>query len=491
MASARVTRFSALRKRGARAFSSAQQDVIIVGGGPGGYVAAIKSAQLGLKTTCVEGRGSLGGTCLNVGCIPSKSLLNNSHLYHVATHEFAKRGIKVDGTISVDLESMMKEKSKSVTTLCKGIEGLFKKNKVTYSKGWGKITGANEVTVSKEDGSTEKLTAKNIVIATGSESTPLPGLDIDEKTIVTSTGALEFDSIPEHLVVVGGGVIGLEMGSVWKRLGSKVTVVEFLDGICPGTDREIATNFMKILKKQGLQFKLGTAVQSATKTADGVEVKVKNKKGEEETIQCDKVLCSIGRRPFTEGLGLEEMGVAMEGPGMRQVKVNDHWQSTTHPSIYAIGDVIKGPQLAHKAEEEGIAVAEILSGKPGHVNYNAIPGVIYTHPEVASVGKTEEELKEAGVDFKKGVFPMLANSRAKTIDDADGLVKILTDKATDRVLGVHMVGAGAGEIIQEGCIGIEYGASAEDLARTCHAHPTLSEAFKEACMAAYDKPIHF
>lgn len=484
---------SGLRTKGARAFSTGQQDVVVIGGGPGGYVAAIKAAQLGLKTTCVEGRGALGGTCLNVGCIPSKSLLNNSHLYHQATHEFAKRGIKVEGSLSVDLEAMMKAKGDSVKGLTQGIAGLFKKNKVTYSKGWGKITGANEVTVSKADGSSEVISAKNIVIATGSEPSTLPGIEIDEKTVVSSTGALDFDKIPDHLVVVGAGVIGLELGSVWSRLGAKVTVVEPLDRVCPGIDLEVAKNFQKILKKQGLAFKMGTFVTGTDIQSDGtVNCSLKNaKSGETETLACDKVLIATGRRPFTDGLGLKEMGIAMDGPKDSQVEVNDHWQSTSHPSIYAIGDVIKGQMLAHKAEEEGIAVAEILSGKPGHVNYNAIPGVIYTHPEVACVGQTEEELKEAGIEFTKGVFPMMANSRARCNDDADGLVKVLADKKTDKILGVHIVGASAGEIIQEGCIGMEYGASAEDLARTCHAHPTLSEAFKEACMAAYDKPIHF
>jgi len=471
-----------------RRFSAAAElDVVVVGGGPGGYVCAIKAAQLGLKTACVEGRGTLGGTCLNVGCIPSKALLHNSHLYHEALHDFAGRGIKLQG-VELDLPAMMGAKSKSIKQLTGGIEFLFKKNKVTYAKGWGKITGPNEVTVNKADGTSEVLRAKNIVIATGSESTPLPGVEVDEKMIVTSTGALEFDSVPESMLVVGGGVIGLEMGSVWSRLGSKVECVEFLDRILPGIDDEVAKETQKILKKQGFKFTLGTKVTACRIVGDSVEVDMESRDGsKKETKIFSKVLVSIGRRPFTEGLGLEEQGVAMEG---RMVAINDHWQSTTHSGIWGIGDVVKGAMLAHKAEEEGIAVAEMIAGKPGHVNYNAIPGVIYTFPEIASVGKTEEELKAEGVKYVKGKFGMGANSRAKTVDQAVGFVKVLCEAETDRMLGCHIIGPNAGEMIAEGAIALEYGASSEDIARTCHAHPTLSEAFKEACLATHASAIH-
>merc|ERR1719461_598719 len=471
-----------------RYFSSAPQyDAAVIGGGPGGYVAAIKAAQLGLKTACVEGRGTLGGTCLNVGCIPSKALLHNSHLYHEAKTEFAERGIKCSG-IELDLDAMMGAKSKSVKQLTAGIEFLFKKNKVTYVKGWGKVTGNNEVSVSMSDGSTQTLSTKNIVLATGSESTPLPGVEIDEKYIVTSTGALEFDAVPENMLVVGAGVIGLEMGSVWSRLGSNVEVVEFLDRCLPGMDDEVAKETQKFLKKQGLKFTMKHAVKSANVVNGKVEVAMESRdKGTTETKTYDKVLIAIGRRPYTQGLGLEEMGVAMSG---RQVETNSHWQSTSHPTIYGIGDVIKGAMLAHKAEEEGIAVAEMLAGKPGHVNYEAIPGVIYTFPEVASIGKTEEELKAAGVKYKKGKFTMGANSRAKTINQAQGFVKVLSDEETDRMLGAHIIGPNAGEMIAEAAIALEYGASSEDIARTCHAHPTMSEAFKEACLATYSSAIH-
>jgi len=474
--------------RSRRCFSTAQQqDVVIIGGGPGGYVAAIKAAQLGLKVTTVEGRGKLGGTCLNVGCIPSKALLHNSHLFHEAKHDFAKRGI-ICSDVQLDLGALMASKEKSVKGLTSGIEGLFKKNKVTYSKGWGKITGPNEVSVTAMDGSVQKISAKDIIIATGSEATPLPGVTCDEQMIVSSTGALSFDSVPDRLLVVGAGVIGLELGSVWGKLGSKVDVVEAIDRILPGTDAEIAKESQKFLKKQGMSFQFNTFVKGCQVVGNEVHVAMESKDGSKETKVYDKVLIAIGRRPYTEGLGLEEMGITMEG---RQVATNDHWQSTSHPNIYGIGDVIKGPMLAHKAEEEGIAVAEMLANKPGHVNYDAIPSVVYTHPEIAWVGKNEEELKAAGVKYTVGKFPFMANSRARTNDDAQGLVKILSDKETDRMLGVHIVGANAGEMIAEGVIAIEYGASSEDIARTCHAHPTLSEAFKEACMAAHGKPIHF
>jgi len=478
------------RSQQTRKFAAAvEKDVVVVGGGPAGYVAAIKCAQLGLSTTCIEGRGKLGGTCLNVGCIPSKALLHNSHLYHQAIHEFKERGIDVDpNAIKVNLPQMLKAKEKAVSGLTGGIEGLFKKNKVEYVKGWGKITKSNEVTVSTPDGAHTTVSAKNIVIATGSEVVPLKNVEVDEKKIVSSTGALSLEKVPETMLVIGAGVIGLELGSVWCRLGAKVEVVEFLDRVCPGTDLEMAKTFQKVLKKQGINFRLSTAVQSATPTATGVDVVVKDvKKGTEQTLSVETVLLAIGRRPNTEGLGLEEMGIKMSG---RMVDINGSFQ-TNIPNIYAVGDVVRGAMLAHKAEEEGIAIAEILAGKHGHVNYDAIPSVIYTHPEFSWIGKNEEELKEAGIAYNVGKFPFMANSRARTNNDADGMIKVLADKATDKLLGVHMLGPSTGEMIAEAAIGMEYGASAEDLARTCHAHPTLSEAVKEACMAAYDKPIHF
>jgi dihydrolipoamide dehydrogenase len=462
-------------------------DVVVIGGGPGGYVAAIKAAQLGMKTACVEMRGSLGGTCLNVGCIPSKALLNASHYYHSAEHDFAKMGIKTTG-LEVDFPQMMKAKEKAIKGLTQGIAGLFKKNKVDYVIGKGAITGPNKVVAALNAGGSQELTADKIIIATGSEPATLPGIDVDEVSIVTSTGALELKEVPKTMIVIGGGVIGLEMGSVYSRLGAEVTVVEFLDRITPGLDAEIATNFKKILTKQGFKFKMGTKCTKATKTADGVVLTVEPAKGgAPEELKADVVLVATGRRPYTDGLGLEALGVEMER-GM--VKADGHFQ-TNIPSIYAIGDAIAGPMLAHKAEEEGIAAVEIISGKAGHVNYGAIPGVIYTHPEVADVGLTEEACKALGKPYNVGKFPFMANSRARTNDDAEGLVKVITDKETDRLLGMHIIGPNAGELIAEGVLGLEYGASSEDIARTCHAHPTLSEAVKEACMAAYDKPIHF
>jgi len=452
-------------------------------------VAAVKAGQLGMKTACIDKRGPPGGTCLNVGCIPSKALLNASHHYHVAQHDFKKYGINVSG-LEIDVKQMLKAKDKAIKGLTSGIEGtLFKKSKVDYLKGFAKLTGPNEITVDMNDDSTETIKAKNIIIATGSDSAQIPGVEVDEKMIVTSTGALEFDKVPEKLVVIGAGVIGLEMGSVWGRLGSEVTVVEFLDRITPGVDSEIAKQFQTILsrKQKLMSFKLGTKVMGAEVVGDKVHLKVApSKGGDEEIMEVDKVLVSIGRVPYLEGLGLDTVGIEMDG---RVIKTNDHLQ-TNVPHIYAIGDCIKGPMLAHKAEEEGIAAIEHMAGLGGHVNYDAIPGVIYTHPELATVGKTEDELKEAGIKYNKGVFPFMANSRARTIDDADGMVKVLADKETDRLLGVHMLGPNAGEMIHEAVVGLEYGASSEDLARTCHAHPTLSEAVKEACMATYDKPIH-
>jgi len=483
-----VTSRATLKHVGRRSFSTGEmQDLVIIGGGPGGYVAAIKAGQLGLKVTCVEKRGALGGTCLNVGCIPSKALLHSSHMYSSAKHDFSKHGIKVDN-LSYDLDVMMKQKLSAVGGLTKGIEGLLKKNKCSYSKGLGRITGPNEVTVDLMEGGTEKIQTKNILIATGSEPVELPFLKYDEKVVVSSTGALSLEKVPKKLTVVGGGVIGLELGSVYSRLGSEVTVVEFMDRICPTMDKEIGAAFQRVLKKQGLVFKMNTKVTSADIRSDGVTLSVEGKDGVASQIDSDVVLVSVGRRPNTDGLQLENVGITLDK--FKRVPVDLATFRTSVPSIYAIGDVIEGPMLAHKAEEEGIACVEMLAGKSGHVNYDAIPGVVYTHPEVADVGKTEEQLKEAGIEYNKGVFPFMANSRARTNDDADGLVKILACKKTDRVLGVHMMGVGAGELIAEAVLAMEYGASSEDIARTCHAHPTLSEAVKEAAMACYDKPIH-
>ncbi|KAJ3035050.1 dihydrolipoamide dehydrogenase precursor [Rhizophlyctis rosea] len=482
------TPFVSISSRG-YASTSGDYDVVVVGGGPGGYVAAIKAAQLGLKTACVEGRGALGGTCLNVGCIPSKSLLHNSHLYHSAKHDFKKRGIEV-GEVSFNLDTMLGQKEKSVKQLTGGIEGLFKKYKAEYFKGWGKITGPNEVSVDGVDGSKSSLKAKNIIIATGSEVTPFPGIEIDEEQIISSTGALSLKKVPEKMVVIGGGVIGLELGSVWGRLGAEVTTVEYLDAIGAGMDADLAKSFQKTLTKQGMKFKLGTKVISAKKNSNGkIDVVVEPAKGgAQETLEVDVVLVAIGRRPFTEGLGLKEVGVETDNRGR---VVTDAEFKTNVPSIRAIGDVIVGPMLAHKAEEEGIAAVEYIAGGHGHVNYGAIPSVIYTYPEVAWVGKNEQEVKTSGVQYKVGSFPFLANSRAKTMDDYEGLIKIISDAETDRILGAHIIGPNAGEMIAEAVLAVEYGASSEDVARTCHAHPTLSEAFKEACMATYNKAIHF
>lgn len=466
-------------------------DVCIVGGGPGGYVAAIKAAQLGLKTVCVDKRGTLGGTCLNVGCIPSKALLQSSHLYELANLDFKKHGIEIEGTVSMNIKKMLKAKDKSVTGLTMGIEGLFKKNKVTYVKGKGSFTGAKEITVDLLDGGSEKIEADHIIIATGSEVTPLPPVPVDNSKfkIVDSTGALDLPTVPKKLAVIGAGVIGLELGSVWRRLGAEVTVIEFMDRIVMSADKEIATMFQRTLTKQGMKFKLGSKVTSSEVTSDGVTLTMEpSKGGDAETLVADVVLVATGRRPFTTGLGLEGLGVKMDKIGRVEV---DHDFRTAVPSIYAIGDAIDGPMLAHKAEEEGVACVEKIAGRAGHVNYACIPDVIYTHPEVASVGKHEEALKEEGIAYNKGVFPFMANSRARTVQDADGMVKILACKETDKVLGIHIMGANAGEMIAEGVLAMEYGASSEDIARTCHAHPTLSEAFKEAAMATYDKPIHF
>jgi dihydrolipoamide dehydrogenase len=458
-----------------------QFDVIVIGSGPGGYVAAIRAAQLGLKTACVEKYSRLGGTCLNVGCIPSKALLESSEKFDDANQHFAAHGI--DGTVKLNLANMMARKVDVVDKLTKGIEGLFKKNKVTWIKGHGVITSKNEVTV---EGT--KYATKNIVIATGSEVSPLPGVAVDEKQIVSSTGALELKEVPKHLVVIGAGVIGLELGSVWKRLGAKVTVLEYLDRITPGIDGEIAKQFQKTLEKQGFEFKLGQKVTSAKPGKTGVDLTFEPAAGgAAETLKADIVLLAVGRRAYTDKLGLENVGLAVNKRG--QVETDAHWQ-TKVPGIYAIGDVIVGPMLAHKAEDEGIAVMEFIAGQKPHVNYNAIPGVIYTHPELATVGKTEEELKSAGVAYKVGKFPFLANSRARATGQTEGLVKIIADAKTDEVLGVHILGPQAGNMIHEACIAMEFGASAEDIARTCHAHPTYNEAVKEAALAVDGRAIH-
>ena len=463
-------------------------DLVIIGGGPGGYVCAIRAAQLGLKTACVESRGTLGGTCLNVGCIPSKSLLNLSDNFHKAKKDFNQQGIEIDG-IKLNIEKMMTNKNKSIQVLTKGVEFLFKKNKVSYFKGKGVLFSKNDIVIYESNNKRTNISAKNIVIATGSEVTSLPGIDIDEKNIVSSTGALSFDKVPEKLVIIGGGYIGLEMGSVWSRLGSNVTVIEYLDYITPGMDREISNEFQKILTKQGIKFKMGSKVESVENKGKQVLIKYKNvKTSKEETIEVDKVLVSVGRKPYTEGLNLTKVGVNKDSKG--RIEVNNKLQ-TSIKNIYAIGDVIKGPMLAHKAEEEGIAVAEILAGQAGHVNYDVIPGVVYTSPEVATVGKTEEQLKEENKSYKVGKFPFLANSRAKVNNETDGFVKILADSKTDKVLGVHIIGPHCGDMIAEMALAMEFGASAEAIARTCHAHPTHTEAIKEAALAVDKRPIHF
>jgi len=472
--------------------SAAAYDVAVIGGGPGGYVAAIKAAQKGLKTVCIEKRGTLGGTCLNVGCIPSKALLNQTHHLHVAQHQFKGMGINV-GDISVDWDQMLKSKQSAVTGLTGGIEYLFKKNKVDYVKGWGKFASANDIDVDLNAGGTQKVSAKNIIIATGSAPNSLPastGLSLDEQYVISSTGGLSLKSIPKKMIVVGGGVIGLELGSVYQRLGTEVSVVQFTDRVCPFVDKEVGMSFQNALKKQGIKFLLEHSVVDGVNNGDkGVSLNLKNiKSGDVSKHDCDVALISIGRHAFTDGLQLEKAGLKADERGV--IQTNAHWQ-TTVPHIYGIGDVSPGAMLAHKAEEEGIAAVEHILGEGGHVNYDAIPGVIYTHPEVAWVGKSEEELKAEGVDYAKGIFPMSANSRARTNNDADGMVKILTDKKTDKMLGIWCLSSNAGEMIAEGVLAFEYGASSEDVARTCHAHPTMSEAFKEACMAAHDKPIHF
>ena len=462
-------------------------DVIIIGGGPGGYVCAIRAAQLGLKTACIESRGTLGGTCLNVGCIPSKSLLNLSEMYKKAKNDFNNQGIEIS-SIKLNLEKMMSNKNKSVQVLTKGIEFLFKKNKVTYIKGKGVLFSKNDVVAYDGEKKTSYKT-KNIVIATGSTPSSLPGITIDEKNVVSSTEALSFKKVPKKLVVIGGGYIGLEMGSVWSRLGSEVTVIEYLDHITPGMDKDISTEFLKILTKQGINFKLKSKVTSIKNIGDQVEITFENNESlKKEKIVADKALVSVGRKPYTEGLNLTKVGVNKNKKG--KIEVNKKLQ-TSIGNIYAIGDVIDGPMLAHKAEEEGIAVAEIIAGQAGHVNYDIIPGVVYTSPEVATVGKTEQQLKNENVDYKIGKFPFMANSRAKVNNETDGFVKIIADSKTDRVLGVHMIGPHTGDMIAEMAIAMEFGASAEDIARTCHAHPTHTEAVKEAALAVDKRPIHF
>jgi dihydrolipoamide dehydrogenase len=457
-------------------------DVVIIGGGPGGYNAAVRAGQLGLKTAIVESRGVLGGTCLNVGCMPSKALLHASELFETAGHEFANIGIEVPAP-KLNLVQMMKAKQDSVTALTKGVEFLMKKNKVTYLAGFGKITGHDgslgKVTVTGNDGTTSNLTTKNIVIATGSEPTPLPGVDVDQKQIVDSTGALSLTSVPKSLVVVGAGIIGLELGSVWRRLGAQVTVVEFLDRITPGMDTETATAFQKTLTKQGFAFKLGTKVTAAKTGAKGVELTLEAAAGgNAEKLNADVVLVAIGRRPFTKGLGLESVGVATDPRGF--IPTN-HFK-TQAQGVWAIGDVILGPMLAHKAEEDAVACIELIAGKAGHVDYNLVPSVVYTFPEVAWVGQTEEQVKASGVAYKTGKFPFMANSRAKINHETEGFVKFIADAKTDKVLGVHMMGPQVGEMIGEVCVLMAFGGASEDLARTCHPHPTRSEAVRQAAM---------
>lgn len=462
-------------------------DVVIIGGGPGGYVAAIKAAQLGLKTACVEKRGTLGGTCLNVGCIPSKALLQSSHKYHEAKHDLEKHGVKVS-SVKLDLEKMMARKSDVVSALCKGIEGLFAKNKVTYFKGAGRFVSANDIKVTLNAGGEETIKAKNVIIATGSESTPIPGIEVDEKFIVTSTGALELDKVPAKMVVIGGGYIGLEMASVWSRLGSEVTVIEYMDRLVPAMDSDISKEFKKILEKQGIKFKLATKVASAKAEKKAVNLVLEPAAGgEQEKMTVDIVLLSVGRRPYTSGLGLENLGIKLDERG--RIPTDVHLM-TSAKSVYAIGDVVAGAMLAHKAEEEGVAVAETIAGQHGHVNYGAIPGIVYTYPEIASVGKTEDELKKEGVEYNVGKFPFLANSRARANGETDGFVKVLADKKTDQILGAHIIGVSAGELIQEVVLGMEFKAAAEDIARTSHGHPGLSEAVKEASMATFFKALH-
>ena len=458
---------------------------VVIGGGPGGYVCAIRLAQLGLKTACIESRGSLGGTCLNIGCIPSKSLLNLSEEFHKVQH-LSNKGIEI-GEVKLNLSKMMKSKDKAVTVLTKGVEFLLKKNKVTYLKGIGSFKSKNEISIKDDRNKETLIQADKIVIATGSEPVSLPGIEFDEKVIVSSTGALKFEKVPKKMIVVGGGYIGLEMGSVWSRLGTEVHVVEFLDHITPGMDKEISNEFMKILKKQGIHFHMKHKVEEIIKNKSGAIVSTKDENSKKKDFECDVVLISVGRKPNTSGLNLEKIGVELDEK--KRIKTNKSFQ-TNLDNIFAIGDVITGPMLAHKAEDEGIAVAENIVGQSGHVNYDTIPGVVYTTPEVASIGKTEEQLKEKNIKYKIGKFSFMANSRAKAIDDAEGFVKILADAKTDKVLGAHLIGPHAGELIAEIGVAMEFGASSEDIARTCHAHPTFSEAVKEAALSVDKRAIH-
>lgn len=460
-------------------------DLVVIGGGPGGYTGAIRASQLGMKVACVEQQKTLGGTCLNVGCIPSKALLNFSEKYEEAREHFSEIGIKTN--TKLDLKKMMSKKDGIVSDLCKGIEGLFAKNKITKITGTGKILDNNTVEV-KNGSKTEKIKAKNILIATGSDIINIPGVEVDEKSIVSSTGALSLPKVPKHLVVIGGGVIGLELGSVWNRLGSKVTVVEFADRIVPSLDKEIGKNFHKILDKQGFEFMLSTKVVKADKKLGGISLTISDVAGSKESkLSCDAVLVAVGRKPNTEGLGLDDAGIILDDRG--RININDHFQ-TNIPNIYAIGDVVRGSMLAHKAEEEAVAAVEMMNGQAGHVNYNLIPSVIYTWPEVASVGATEDDLKKTGVEYKVGKFPFLANSRARSVGNTDGMVKLIACAKTDRVLGAHIIGADAGTLIAEVVAYMEFGGAAEDIARTCHAHPTLNEAIKEAALAVEKRTIN-
>ena len=458
---------------------------VVIGGGPGGYVCAIRLAQLGFKTACIESRGSLGGTCLNIGCIPSKSLLNLSEEFHNVKN-LSNKGIEV-GEVKLNLNKMMKSKDKAVTVLTKGVEFLLKKNKVSYFKGTGSFKSKNEVLIKGLDNKETIIKADNIIIATGSVPVSLPGIDFDEKIILSSTGALKIEKVPKKMVVVGGGYIGLEMGSVWSRLGTEVHVVEFLENITPGMDKEISLEFMKILKKQGIKFHMQHKVETIKKSGSFATVLTLDKEGNKNNFDCDVVLISVGRKPNTEGLNFDAAGVELDEK--ERIKTDKNFK-TNQDNIFAIGDVINGPMLAHKAEDEGIAVAENIAGQSGHVNYDTIPSVVYTTPEVASIGKTEEQLKEMSIDYKIGKFSFMANSRAKAIDDAEGFVKILADEKTDKVLGAHLIGPHAGELIAEIGIAMEFGASSEDIARTCHAHPTFSEAVKEAALSVDKRAIH-
>ncbi len=464
---------------------SQKYDVTVIGGGPAGYVCAIRASQLGLKTACIESRGTLGGTCLNIGCIPSKSLLNLSESFHKAKN-FSKLGIET-GDIKLNLSKMMKNKDKAVTVLTKGVEFLLKKNKVDYIKGKGSLLNENKVSIINEDGRKNIIESKSIVISTGSVSAGLPGVEFDEIKILSSTGALNLPLVPKKMLIIGAGYIGLEMGSVWSRLGSEVHVIEYLDHITPGLDKEISNEFMKILKKQKINFHLNTKVEKVIKTEHGVSIETSDDQKNKNLFNGDVALISIGRKPYTKNLNLEKIGIKCDEKG--RINVNKNFQ-TNISNIYAVGDVICGPMLAHKAEEEGIAVAELIAGQAGHVNYDLIPGVIYTSPEVAYVGKNEEDLKKINVNYKVGKFPFMANSRAKAIDQSEGFVKILAEEKTDRVLGVHIIGPHAGEMIAEMSVAMEFGASSEDIARTCHAHPTFSEAIKEAALSVEKRQIH-